>query len=214
MFRKKIAAGVGAGVIFLALCLSGVQAQPPPEATLTPAPSETPPLLPTLPPQSIRPTEPAHAQEQTIASLVMIGAISAPILLATLLVAVTWLWFNRQAARRELLPCLELDATGKKFYLARDLQMLGRAADCHLKIAQNLPGADTLSLRHARVYKRGARWVVADGERDELPSLNGITVNGKRTLENYLNAGDVITFGEMKFRFHLSGSPPPNGGAR
>jgi hypothetical protein len=207
MSKKMIATGVSASALILlllfALCLDGVHAGQAPEPTITPVESATPPPLPTLPSQSIRPTEPANSQEQTIASFVMIGAISAPILLATMLIVIAWLWFNRQTARRDTLPYLELDPSGKKFYLARDAQTLGRASDCHLKIAANLPGADTVSYHHARVLKRDPRWVVLDGISDEMPSLNGVSVNGKRTIENYLNEGDVITFGEMKFRLRI-----------
>ncbi|MCI0475604.1 MAG: FHA domain-containing protein [Anaerolineales bacterium] len=202
MSRKTIAASVSVFVIFLALCFGNVQAQQPLESTSTPVgPIPTP--LPTLPSQNIRPTEPANSQEQTIASLVMIGAVSVPILLAALLGVIVWLNFWRKTARLDTLPYLELETTGKKFYLARDTQILGRASDCQLKIAQNLPGADTVSYHHARLLTRNARWVVLDGASDEMPSLNGVIVNGKHTLENYLNEGDVITFGEMRFRFHF-----------
>ncbi len=210
--QKKIAAGVSALVIFLALCFGNVQAQQPFESTSTPAGS-IPTPLPTLPAQNIRPTE---TNEQTLANLVVIGAISTPILLATLLSVIAWLWFHRQTARRDTLPYLEFETTGKKFYLARDSQTLGRASNCHLRIAQNLSGADTVSYHHARLLKRDVRWVVLDGASDEMLSLNGITVNGKRALENYLNEGDAITFGEMKFRFHIPSpsSTAPPGDAR
>lgn len=164
-------------------------------------PTETPPPFPTLPPQTIRPIEPVSTL-QTDATLVMLSAVLLPILLIALLALLGWLWLRQRAAHPEGTPYLEHLATGKKFHLTRETQMLGRASDCQLKIAKNLAGADTLSLRHARLFQHGTRWLVADGERDELPSLNGITVNGKRTLENYLNDGDVITFGEMQFRFH------------
>jgi hypothetical protein len=217
MFKKMIATGASTSalalVLLLAPCLGSASAAQAPEPTLTPTgaitplPLGTPPALPTLPPQSIRPTEPANSPEQTIASLVTIGAIGAPILLGTLLVALAWLWYNRQLARRDISPYLEFEKTGKKFYLTRDAQTLGRASDCQIKIAANLPGADTVSYHHARLLKRDARWVVLDGGNDEMPSLNGVLVNGKRTIENYLNEGDVITFGEIKFRMHIPAPP-------
>jgi hypothetical protein len=184
-----------------------LQAQQP-QATPTPAPLETP--LPTLPPQTIRPLESPGASDPT-SMLVLVGILVVPLVVVALAGVLVWWWLGR-AAPREARPYLELEATGKKFYLRHATQILGRAADCQLRVAANLPGADTVSLRHARVYARGARWVVADGEHDDLRSLNGITVNGKPTLENYLHDGDVMTFGEMKFRFHLPAAPNVSSG--
>jgi pSer/pThr/pTyr-binding forkhead associated (FHA) protein len=81
--------------------------------------------------------------------------------------------------------------------------ILGRASDCDLKIASSLPEADTVSPHHARIIKRDARWIVVDGLTDDQPSLNGIYVNGKRTLENYLDEDDELAFGALQFRFHV-----------
>lgn len=194
----------------LVLGASQLHAQSP-EPTATPAPIETPFALPTLPPQTIRPLETPSASESASA-LVMLGAVLTPLLIAALAILFVWLWRQR-VAQQAASPYLEHLATGKKFYLTRETQTLGRASDCQIKIGKQLAGADTLSLRHARLFQRGARWMVADGERDELPSLNGIAVNDKRTLENYLDDGDVITFGEMQFRFHLP-APRASGAAR
>lgn len=122
-----------------------------------------------------------------------------------------WGWFvwQRRRARQAMLPYLELEPFGKRFYLARELQTLGRARDCHIRIGVNIPNADTVSYHHARLLQRNGRWLVLDGASDALPSLNGITVNGKRTPANYLEDGDVITVGALKFRFHL---PPSSQG--
>lgn len=210
MSYRLLVSSICAGLVaLLTLSANHLYAQSP-EATPTPLLTETPLALPTLPPQTIRPLETTSAPAAS-ATLVMLGAVLTPILVAALVLLVAWLWWRRRAAQRASAPYLEHLASGKKFYLTRATQTLGRANDCALKIAKHLAGADTVSLRHARLFQRGARWVVADGERDELPSLNGITVNGKRTLENYLDDGAVITFGEMQFRFHLA--PPRASGA-
>jgi len=114
-----------------------------------------------------------------------------------------WFMWQRRRARLATLPYLELEPGGKRFYLTRPVQTLGRASDCHIKIRANLPNADTVSEYHARLLQRNGRWVVLDGTRNGTPSLNGITVNGKRTLANYLEDGDVLTCGALRFRFHL-----------
>jgi pSer/pThr/pTyr-binding forkhead associated (FHA) protein len=79
---------------------------------------------------------------------------------------------------------------------------LGRAPDCDLRIPEDAQGADTVSRYHARFEKRGERWAVIDGVEEGKLSTNGIYVNGKRTLENYLTDNDEIACGEVKFRFH------------
>lgn len=136
--------------------------------------------------------------------------IAASALALALVGACGWFVWQRRRARLATLPYLELESLGKRFYLAREMQTLGRARDCHIRISANIPNADTVSYHHARILVRNGRWLVLDGASDALPSLNGITVNGKRTLANYLEPGDVITFGMLKFRFHL---PPPSQGA-
>ena len=142
------------------------------------------------------------AQQQP--ELAMAGAAGCLVILIALIVLVILLWLRRkQGTPPAAAPYLELESGGLRLYLTRDTLTLGRGSECDLRIAENLPGADTVSHRHARLEKRETRWVVTDGVSDDRPSTNGISVNGKRTLENYLYEGDGITFGEMKFRFHL-----------
>lgn len=117
-----------------------------------------------------------------------------------------WLVWQRRRAHWATLPYLELEPIGKRFYLTRETQTLGRARDCHIRIPTNIPNADTISYHHARLVQRNGRWIVFDGTSDTMPSLNGVMVNGKRTPANYLEDGDVITFGALKFRFHLPSS--------
>lgn len=134
----------------------------------------------------------------------IIVAVSALVLV--FIGASGWLVWQRRRAHLTTLPYLELQPSGKRFYLARASHILGRARDCHIRISANIPDADTVSYHHARILKRNERWVVLDGTSNGMASLNGITVNGKRTLANYLEDGDVITFGALKFRFHLPAS--------
>ncbi|MCX7840254.1 MAG: FHA domain-containing protein [Anaerolineae bacterium] len=132
--------------------------------------------------------------------------IAASALALALVGASGWFVWQRRRAHRATLPYLELEPSGKRFYLAREIQTLGRARDCHIRIPTNIPNADTVSYHHARLVQRNGRWVVLDGTSDTMPSLNGVLVNGKRTPANYLEDGDVITFGALKFRFHLPSS--------
>ncbi len=104
------------------------------------------------------------------------------------------------------IPVLEgITAPELKFYLDREQMTIGRASNCDFRIPERVSGTDAISRQHARFEKRGQRWAVIDGARDGELSTNGIFVNGKRTLENYLADDDEIGFGEMIFRFH---APP------
>jgi pSer/pThr/pTyr-binding forkhead associated (FHA) protein len=140
----------------------------------------------------------------TIPLNLIIVAVSALVL--ALIGASGWLVWQRRRAHRATLPYLELEPSGKRFYLARESQTLGRARDCQLRIRANIPNADTVSYHHARLLKRNGRWVVLDGASNGMPSLNGVRVNGKQTIANYLEDGDVVTFGALRFRFHLKPS--------
>lgn len=138
----------------------------------------------------------------------ILAAVS--VLVLVFIGVIGWLVWQRRRARLATLPYLELEPLGTRFYLTRENQTLGRAHDCHIRISTKIPDADTVSSHHARLVQRHGRWVVLDGAGDATPALNGVTVNGKRTLANYLEDGDVLTFGALKFRFHL---PTPLPGA-
>ncbi len=87
------------------------------------------------------------------------------------------------------------------FNLDKSLLTLGRSVDCDLSIPPHDPGAKFISRHHARLERRGERWVILDGSREGKRSTNGIYVNGKRTFENYLSDNDELTFGQSIFRF-------------
>jgi hypothetical protein len=191
-----------------------------PSPTLAATPTGTPP--PTepaifMPTPTTNPLEGIVRVAQTQPGLTIAGAAGCLVVLIALVILFILSWRRRKRGAPPLAtPYLELESTGLRIYLKRDALTLGRASDCDLRIAENLPGADTVSHQHARFVKRDARWVVVDGIADDQPSTNGIYVNGKRTLENYLDEGDEIAFGELKFRFHIptTGLPVSQGDAR
>ena len=220
MPKKVIVVSSAVGILALLLMssLSNVRADETPEPTRTsptltamptgtPAPTESTPSAPT---PETTPFGEVEQTDQTPSSLVTAGAIACPVVLIGLLVSLFLLfWLRRQrGAPPSPMPYLELESTGLQLYLKRDRLTLGRGSDCDLRITKNLPGADTVSHHHARLVNRDARWVVVDGVADDHPSTNGIYVNGKRTLENYLSDGDEIAFGELKFRFCVPATAP------
>ena len=58
---------------------------------------------------------------------------------------------------------------GKRFALTRNEIVLGRGADCDIQVDR-----DSVSRRHARVFRSGESWSVED-----LQSTNGSYVNGQ-----------------------------------
>ena len=82
--------------------------------------------------------------------------------------------------------------------LDKDELRLGRATDNDLVIDRRFPDWDTVSLHHARLMhdRQRNRWIVIDEK-----SRNGVFVQGYRTGENVLHAGDVIRFGQVELVF-------------
>ena len=69
--------------------------------------------------------------------------------------------------------------------LMQDEVSIGRLSKCDIVISQ-----PTVSRRHAVVYRKGARWVIAD-----QGSSHGTLVNGTWIVEKVLSDGDQITIG-------------------
>ena len=82
------------------------------------------------------------------------------------------------------------------FPLAIDDIRIGRSPDNTIVITPDMPGAETVSRYHARLY-RLEQWILED-----LGSTNGIYVNGLRTGRNYLRNGWDIGIGGVIFTFH------------
>jgi hypothetical protein len=80
---------------------------------------------------------------------------------------------------------------------------LGRASDNDIVLTTPVLNYDTVSQHHARLRRDPDGYVVRD-----LGSKNGVTVNGRQTLENLLQDGDRVCFGEVEAIFHQ-----PAGGA-
>ncbi len=102
--------------------------------------------------------------------------------------------------------------------IEKDSVTIGRDKDCDAQITEKmgLPQAETISRKHARLERRGDRWVLIDGVVTNQPSANGVYVAGVRTRENYLHDGVEISFGLVRFTFHVQPSPSnlSLGGAR
>ncbi len=77
-------------------------------------------------------------------------------------------------------------------------QVIGRAATSDIPVLDS-----TISRRHAEIAVEGRQVLVRD-----LGSRNGTFVNGNRVSEVRLAAGDVVAFGEVRFRLEDLAPPP------
>jgi pSer/pThr/pTyr-binding forkhead associated (FHA) protein len=96
------------------------------------------------------------------------------------------------------------------FALDKPAMTVGRGPDNDIVIPTTIPNADTVSKHHARLRRDQDDYIVRD-----LGSRNGLTVNGRQTLENLLQDGDRLGFGTAEAIFHrplASGSPAYKGG--
>jgi pSer/pThr/pTyr-binding forkhead associated (FHA) protein len=95
------------------------------------------------------------------------------------------------------------------FKLDKPALTIGRAPDNDIVVPDSIPNADTVSKHHARLRRDQDDYIVRD-----LGSKNGLTVNGRQTLENLLQDGDQLGFGTAAAIFHrpLAGGSPANPG--
>jgi two-component system, cell cycle response regulator len=84
---------------------------------------------------------------------------------------------------------------GKRFPLTRNEVVLGRGADCDVQVDR-----DSVSRRHARVFRTGEQWTVED-----LGSTNGSYVNDVPVQRSVLRDNDYLKIGAAIFKF-LSGA--------
>jgi hypothetical protein len=89
------------------------------------------------------------------------------------------------------------------FVLDKPALTIGRAPDNDIVLAAPILNADSVSKHHARLRRDQDGYIVRD-----LGSKNGLTVNGRQTIENLLQDGDRLQFGEAEAVFHQ-----PAGGA-
>ena len=80
---------------------------------------------------------------------------------------------------------------GKRFPLSRNEITLGRGADCDIQVDR-----DSVSRRHARVFRTGENWSVED-----LQSTNGSYVNDVPVTKSVLKDGDFVKIGAAIFKF-------------
>ncbi len=84
---------------------------------------------------------------------------------------------------------------GKRFPLQSDEVVLGRGSDCDVQIDR-----DSVSRRHARVYRENNQWMAED-----LESTNGTYVNDVPIQRSPLRDSDFLKIGAAIFKF-LSGT--------
>ncbi len=83
---------------------------------------------------------------------------------------------------------------GKRFALTRNEVVLGRGSDCDIQVDR-----DSVSRRHARVFRATEQWMVED-----LQSTNGSYVNDVPVQNSPLRDADFLKIGAAIFKF-LSG---------
>lgn len=80
---------------------------------------------------------------------------------------------------------------GKRFPLSRNEIVLGRGADCDIQVDK-----DSVSRRHARVFRTGDTWNIED-----MQSTNGSYVNDKPVTVSGLRDSDLVKIGAAIFKF-------------
>jgi chromosome segregation ATPase len=76
---------------------------------------------------------------------------------------------------------------------------IGRAAGCELHI-----DSSSVSRHHALILAGTREAIIED-----LNSTNGVVVNGRKVTRQVLNDGDILTIGEIQFRFVAKPPQPP-----
>jgi pSer/pThr/pTyr-binding forkhead associated (FHA) protein len=108
----------------------------------------------------------------------------------------------REPAAVALLERLGEDDGPRIYALHRPLIGIGRGADNDIRIDPDVPGALSVSRRHAQIRREDVDYIVED-----VGSTNGIRVNGLVTHRNLLRDGYHVSFGSVEFVFRTSESP-------
>ena len=111
------------------------------------------------------------------------------------------------AQQREPVSIAVLERLGegegpRSYTLHRPLIAIGRGADNDIRIDPDVPGALTVSRRHAQIRREDVDYIVED-----VGSTNGIRVNGLVTHRNLLRDGYHVSFGSVEFVFRTPESP-------
>ena len=173
-------------------------------------PSETPALTPTLPPPS-----PGGLTGWVQENPIMFAGLMVAVL-GLIFVGLLVLFFRKRKTRqpkrtgtRPITPlkpatppaparlvATDVGGQTQTFMLVAEGFTIGRAADNQLVIGPAFPGGETVSAHHARIFKQGEDWIIAD-----LNSSNGIYINGQRTGRNLLRDGWKVGIGGVVFTF-------------
>ena len=94
------------------------------------------------------------------------------------------------------------DGSQEMFSLDKSPMTVGRAESADICVDEAL-----VSKLHARIERRGDRYVVVD-----LGSTNLTRVNGEVVLERKLHHGDEVRFARAKCRFLVEGGADPLAG--
>lgn len=150
------------------------------------------------------------ALDPSLAIVVTLGLLA--VLVAGFVVAS---WIRRRKAQPAAEPAQQREPVsaaflerltqgkGPRIYaLHRPLIAIGRGADNDIRIAPDVPGAFTVSRRHAQIRREDVDYIVEDAG-----STNGIRVNGLATHRNLLRDGYHVSFGSVEFVFRTPESP-------
>ncbi|OQY99437.1 MAG: hypothetical protein B6D41_01525, partial [Chloroflexi bacterium UTCFX4] len=191
-----------------------------PTSTTTPTGTQTPPS-PTSPPSDgnvisgfvngvMRFIDGGDTENQSRRISFLAICILLPLLLLLLALIVSALMRGRRAPSPikvvSTAPHLTGAAIPNGFTLVNPT-VIGTSDRANLPIPAAIAGAASISPEHARIEKRGARWILRDGDAERRQSKTGVFVNDKRTRVNYLQNGDKIRLGDVEFIFH----EPPQG---
>jgi chromosome segregation ATPase len=88
---------------------------------------------------------------------------------------------------------IRMDAENPMKHVLSRRTRIGRAADCELQI-----DSSSVSRHHAVVLVGPSDTIIED-----LNSTNGVLVNGRKVTRQVLSDGDLLTFGETKFRYFV-----------
>jgi hypothetical protein len=182
-------------------------------STPAPAPTQTPTPIPT---PTVTPTPTPSPVDQVFTFLstnrVLAGAIClTPLFILALLLVILALRRGKTAPVPSPPPTpvapptisagphLESTHTAggpRCFGLRPDGITVGRDRENDLVVTQDFSRWETVSNYHARIYQLAGRWIVED-----INSMNGVYVNGKRTGRNLLQDGWQLDIGGVGFVF-------------
>ena len=94
---------------------------------------------------------------------------------------------------------IRMDAENPSTHVLSRRTRIGRAAGCELQI-----DSSSVSRHHAVVLVGPSDTIIED-----LNSTNGVLVNGRKVTRQVLSDGDLLTFGETKFRYFVRSARPP-----